>query len=225
MTDNPVESWQEDIPLEIDTEAVEERAEALGLEDEAVLLARGSRLAFRADPGAWVQYDPPPQVLVDLALRCAVHRHPDVELSWVRLTVDLPDDGFVLDLSPDGEIADRPVRVVTRYGGGLSLQSELVPVGPELTAERVREEDVFLPGLTVSGRDFSYAQWDFLQQGGTPLHVDRVLRALVALPPATVELPLTVTLRARVKVKGLMGTVPLLGSRRITRKATGVVAR
>ncbi|GGV32052.1 hypothetical protein GCM10010495_55930 [Kitasatospora herbaricolor] len=228
MLEEPLEQWDEDIPLELDTGALEERAgdseaEDIDLDDEAVLLARRSRLALRALPSVWVEHTPPPQTLVDLSLRCAFHRHPDVKLAWVRLTVDLPEDGTVLDLSPDGEIADRPVHIVTRYGGGLSLQTELVPLAPEVAAERVREQDVFLPGLTVSGREFSYAQWDFLQQGETPLHVDRNLRALVALPAGTAELPLTVTLRAKVTVGGLLGTVPLLGKRRIVRMASGIV--
>ncbi|MFY1637633.1 hypothetical protein ACN27F_30905 [Solwaraspora sp. WMMB335] len=151
---------------------------------------------------------------LDLALRVVAHAHPDCRFRWVRCRVDFTAPGArVCDLSPRDEIATEPVKVTTTRGVGLTFEIATVPLGPQAALSRVREQDVFLPKVTASGVRFRHALWDFTAVGEQPLHVDRGLRVLLAVPAATDALPVSFTLRASVAVAGLPGVVPLLGRR------------
>ncbi|WP_158801136.1 hypothetical protein [Streptomyces sp. NRRL S-37] len=211
-----------DYTMDIDEAALEERAEPAAVDRTVRLLARENRFALRAGPASWNPLGNGQGVAVDISLRCVAHRHPECRLRWVRVSVDVSgSDGTVLDLSPRDEVATDPVRVSTRYGGGLSLQIETVPLGPEVTVERAREQDVFFPRLTSSGPMFAAAWWDFLQVGEAPLHVDRTLRLLAGLPDGATQAHLHTTLRAGVSARGALGTVPLVGRRRVRLDAQG----
>jgi hypothetical protein len=115
------------------------------------------------------------------------------------------------DLSPRTEISDHPVKISTKYHGGLSFAITAVPVHPDVTAERTTEEDVYFPTVTVSGVGFSYAIWDFTAVGDAPLIVDRELRLLATVPASAAEVPARVTLRALVTARGFLGKIPLVG--------------
>jgi hypothetical protein len=60
----------------------------------------------------------------------------------------------VPDLSPRTEISDHPVKISTKYHGGLSFAITAVPVHPDVTAKRTTEEDVYFPVITVSEAGF-----------------------------------------------------------------------
>ncbi|MEU1480893.1 hypothetical protein ACFYZ8_26675 [Streptomyces sp. NPDC001668] len=211
-----------DFVMDIDEAALEERAEPVTLDRTVRLMARENRFALRAGPDAWHPLASGQGSTVDIPLRCVAHRHPECRLRWVRVSVDVSEsDGRILDLSPKDEVATEPVKVTTRYSGGLSLEIEAVPLGPEVSVERAREQDVYLPRLTSSGPMFSAAWWDFMQVGEAPLHVDRVLRVLVGLPDGVTAARLHTTLRAGVSVQGALGVVPLVGRRKVRLDARG----
>jgi hypothetical protein len=205
-----------DFPMEIDEAALEERAESVSFDTHTRLLATRNRFALRAGPASRHRLGTSPGTAVDLPLRCVAHRHPECRLRWVSLLVDVSGcDGTVLDLSPRDEVAAHPVQVTTTFGGGLSFQIAAVPVGPEATAERSTQQDVFFPKVTASGQGFSAARWDFSQVGQEPLHVDRDLRLLVGVPDGTGEMRLHAVLRAGLSVQGALGVLPLVGRRRV----------
>lgn len=215
-----------DFALEIDEAGLEERAEPVALDQSTRLLARENRFGLRAEPIAWHAVDAPAGTVVDVRLRCVAHRHPECRLRWVSLSVDVSaSEGTVLDLSPREEVSTHPVRVATRYGGGLSLDILTIPLGPEMTLERSREQDVFFPQVTTSGPGFGSARWDFTQVGEAPLHVDRDLRLLVRLPADTSEVRLHSALRAGVSANGALGVIPLVGRRRVRLHADDVLRR
>lgn len=208
--------------MEIDDAALEERAEPVVLDESVRLLARENRFALRAGPASWHPLGGDRGSAVDVPLRCIAHRHPECRLRWVRVSVDVSgSDGTVLDLSPKDEVATEPVKVITRYGGGLSFEIAAVPLGPEVTVERSREQNVYFPQLTSSGPMFAAAWWDFTQVGQAPLHLDRDLRMLVGVPDGTAEAHLHAVLRASVSVQGMLGAVPLVGRRKVKLDAQG----
>lgn len=215
-----------DIPMEIDEAGLEERAEPVSLDRSTRLLARENRFGLVTRPAAWQSVDAPASTVVDVRLRCVAHRHPECRLRWVSVSVDVSGSGgTVLDLSPRDEVSTQPVRVTTRYGGGLSLDILAIPLGPEVTVERSSEQDVFFPRVTTSGPGFGSARWDFTQVGEDPLHVDRDLRLLAGLPADAAEAQVHAVLRAGVSVNGALGVVPLVGRRRVRLSAEGVLQR
>ena len=151
--------------------------------------------------------------LIDFPLRCVAHAHPECRFRWVRVTLDLSGtvEASITDLSPRDEISHHPVKISTTYTSGLKFDIAMLPLHPELSAERGTEQDVYFPKVSVSGVDFGYAMWDFTAVGEEPLKVDRPLRLLAAVPGSTAQIPVRLTLRATVAARGLPGRIPLIG--------------
>jgi hypothetical protein len=197
--------------LEIDEES--ERGGQVRADKDIRVKGRASRLAIGCDPATRHPSDSPALDVIDFPLRCRAHAHPDCRFRWARVTLDLGSTpgASIRDLSPRNEISDHPVKISTKYHGGLSFAITAVPVHPDVTAERSTEEDVYFPTITVSGVGFSYAIWDFTAVGDAPLIVDRELRLLATVPAAAGEIPARVTLRALVTARGFLGKIPLVG--------------
>ncbi|MDG4823964.1 hypothetical protein O7635_19070 [Asanoa sp. WMMD1127] len=204
-----------DVDLDLDDDALEERWDGQIVADERLrVLARENRLSlWRSDPERVDVGDG--TSAVSLGLRCVAHAHPDCRFRWVRVNVDFSAAGGVqvADMSPRDEIASTPVKLTTRWSGGLSFEIASIPVGPESSVERIREQDVFLPRVTASGPSLRYALWDFTAVGQEPLHVDRDLRLLLAVPTTADAVPVAITLRGNVSAYGVAGAVPLVGRR------------
>ena len=197
--------------LEIDDQS--ERAESVTVDDEVRVLARASRLAIRCDPAVRHRGRARGTDLIEFPLRCVAHPHPDCRFRWARVTLDLSGTAgtSVADLSPRDEVSDHPVKLTTRYSGGLKFDIAVIPAHPELSAERSAEQDVYFPKITVSGIGFGYAIWDFTAVGAEPLTIDRPLRLLATVPATAVQVPARLTLRAAVTARGLPGWIPLIG--------------
>ena len=208
-------TWAEPA-LEIDEQT--ERGGAIGVDQEIRVLARANRLAIHCDPAT--RHDGPTAgtQLLDFQLRCVAHAHPECRFRWVRVTLNLSetDGAYVTDLSPRDEVSEHPVKVTTRYSGGLKFDIAAVPLHPDLSAERETEQDVYFPQVSVSGVDFGYAMWDFTAVGEEPLKVDRALRLLAAVPAPGADVPVQLTLRALVTARGAVGRIPLIGRQNTT---------
>jgi hypothetical protein len=209
MTDSG-QLWAEP-PLDIDEQT--ERAGPLAADQQIRVLARANRLAIRCDTAVRHHGDAPGTDVIDFPLRCVAHAHPECRFRWVRMTLDLSGtpEASITDLSPRDEISEHPVKVSTTYTGGLKFDIAMLPVDPELSAERSTEQDVYFPKISVSGVDFGYAMWDFIAVGEEPLKVDRPLRLLATVPASAAEIPVRLTLRAAVAARGLPGRIPLIG--------------
>jgi hypothetical protein len=199
--------------LEVDEDAIAERAEPVSLSKEIRLLARANRLALRCDPAARHADQIPGLDVIDFPVHCVAHAHPDCRFRWARVTLDLAagSGASIRDLSPRDEVTDHPVKITTTYHGGLSFTIAALPLSPDLSAERTTEQDVYFPAITTSGIGFSHAIWDFTAIGSAPLHVDRTLRLLATVPAGNTQVPVTITLRAAVITRGFLGAVPLIG--------------
>ena len=208
-----METLWTDIPLEVDSGELQERAgPAVVLEERVRLLARENQVGLWRGDTRRDTVDGGTRTVFDMPLRCVAHPHPDCRFRWVRLLASFGTEGAsVSDLSPRDVRGTQPVKIVTRYAGGLSFEVEQLKLGPELSAERSTEQQVYFPEITTSGVGFSYASWDFHAVGESPLHVDRDLRLLLSLPASADRVEVKFTLRAAVAVKGLAGLVPLLG--------------
>ncbi len=209
MTD-PGQPWAEP-PLEIDENT--ERAAPLIADEEIRVLARASRIAIRCETAVRHRDGTSDADMIDFPLRCVAHPHPECRFRWVRVTLDLSAtaEASITDLSPRDEVSEHPVKITTTYSGGLKFDIAMLPVHPELSAERTNEQDVYFPKITASGTGFGYAIWDFTAVGEEPLKVDRPLRLLAAIPASAAQIPVSVTVRAAVAARGLAGRVPLLG--------------
>jgi hypothetical protein len=200
-----------DPPLDIDDGA--ERDGAIVADEEIRVLARASRLAIRCDPAVRHPGDVPGTDVLDFPLHCVAHAHPECRFRWVRVTLDLSGTvgACITDLVPRDEVSEHPVKISATYHAGVTFDIAVVPLKPDLSAERSTEQDVYYPKISVSGIDFGYAVWDFAAVGEEPLKVDRPLRLLAAVPAGPAEIPARVTLRAAVAARGFLGTIPLIG--------------
>ncbi len=217
----PDEATWAEFELDVDDDALAERAETVVVDRELRLRTRANRLALvRSAPvrhsAAGTGID-----AVDLQLRCVAHAHPGCHFRWVRVTLDAsPTPGATIsDLSPRSEISDHPVRITTTYHGGLSFNIAHVPLSPEVSSERTTERDVYYPTVTVSGIGLQHAIWDFVALDGSPLYLDRQLRLLLSVPSEAAELPTRLTVRAAIALDGIAGTIPVLGRRTATIQA------
>jgi hypothetical protein len=203
-------AWAEpEIDIDVDEEL--ERGEPVVADEQIRVLARENRLALRCEPADRRPADAPGIDMLDFRLRCVAHAHPECRFRWVRVSLVLPAGSAVADLVPRTEISEHPVKITHTYGGGLKFDIAVVPLGPKLSAERSTEQDVYFPKIATSGIDLGYALWDFTAVGAEPLLVDRPLRLLARVPAGTAEIPVRLTLRASVAVKGLVGAIPLIG--------------
>jgi len=203
-------AWAEP-PLDIDADAGDERAGALVADEQIRVMARASRLALRCEPA---ERHPGPVAgteILDFRLRCVAHADPECHFRWVRVNLALPDGAVITDLVPRTEVSEHPVKITHTYGGGVKLDIAVVPFSPEVTAERATEQDVYFPKISTSGIDLGYALWDFTAVGAEPLLVDRPLRLLASMPAGTEQVPVRLTLRASVAMRGLLGAIPLIG--------------
>lgn len=202
--------------FDIDTDQVAERGGPAIADKEIRVMARENRLAIRCDPadrypaGTACAASTALDVL-DFRLRCVAHAHPECRFRWARVNLRLPGEAIITDLVPRDQISEHPVKVTHTYGGGLKFDVAVVPVGPELSAERSTEQDVYFPKISTSGIDLSYALWDFNAVGDEPLKVDSPLRLLATVPASVTAIPVRLTLRATVQVRGLPGWIPLIG--------------
>jgi len=197
--------------LEIDDQS--ERADPVTADEEIRVLAKASRLAVRCDSAVRHHDSTPGTDIIEFPLRCVAHPHPECRFRWTRVTLDLSGTvgASITDLSPREEVSEHPVKVTTRYSGGLKFDIAMIPAHPELSAERTAEQHVYFPKITVSGIGFSHAIWDFTAVGEEPLTVDRPLRLLATVPATATQVPARLTLRAAVTARGLPGWIPLIG--------------
>jgi hypothetical protein len=147
---------------------------------------------------------------IDVPLQFALQAHPECVYSWARIIVDLSStqDAVIADMSPR-DVTDVPLEVETTLGVDLSLSllTKVVDIGakPEISRKRT----VFFPSVTATGTGFRKAYWDFYPKAGDYLHADKELHLLVDAPAGA---PVTagVTVRAKVRFRGLPRLIPLL---------------
>jgi hypothetical protein len=184
----------------LDVDDSSERESAIVADEEVRVLARANRLAIRCDPAVRHRGDGARDGarldVLDFALRCVAHAHPDCRFRWVRVTLDLSGTAGVsiTDLVPRDEVSEHPVTISATYHAGVTFDIAAIPLKPELSADRTIEQDVYYPKISVSGVGFGYAMWEFTAVGEEPLKVDRPLRLLAAVP-----------------ARGFPGRIPLVG--------------
>jgi hypothetical protein len=200
-----------ELDFDVDPEDLD-RATTEVIDDETLsLLRRENRVAIARGPVQAVDsaavaagrsaYDVP--LLV-------VHAHPECMFSWSRLMVDLSStpDCTVADMSPR-EVEDVAVDVETRIGVELSFSLAAAAVDIGAKPELAKKRTVFMPTVLTSGVGFRKAYWDFLAKAGDYLHTDKELRLLVDAPADTPVMA-DLTVRAKVRFRGLPRLIPLL---------------
>jgi hypothetical protein len=204
--------------LAIDEDALAERGDNVVLDEEIRVLARANRLAVVRDPVTRYPNLLPGFDAIDFPLRCVAQAHPDCRFRWVRLSLALGGmtGACIRDLVPRNEVTEHPVKITTKYHGGLSFEIAALPIHPDLSFERTTERDVFFPTITTSGIGLALAIWDFTAISDTPLHVDRTLRLLATVPAGAAQVPVTLTLRASITARGFLGKIPLIGRQKVT---------
>ncbi|MEY9857021.1 hypothetical protein ABH935_002629 [Catenulispora sp. GAS73] len=209
----PGESVWADVPLDVDEDAVAERADSASVDEELRLLARSNRLALVREKATRHADAHQGLDVVDVPLRCVAHAHPSCRFRWARVTIDLSGTAGakVSDLVPREEISDHPVKITTTYQGGLSFSTAHLPVKSDAGGTHTTERDVYYPTVTSSGIGLTHAIWDFTARDGSPLHLDRQLRLLLTLPAAATAIGAELSMRATVAVNGLIGIIPLIG--------------
>lgn len=206
-----------ELDLQVDDDDETERSPSEVIDDEVVrLLRRENRVALARAPARQVHNSlvGADRRVYDVPLMLVLHAHPECTFSWARLLVDFSStpDTTIIDMAPR-EVQDLPVESTTTVGLDLafSVASAVVDVGA--TPEVTRRRTVYYPSLLSSGVGFRKAYWDFYPKGTDYLHADKELRLLVDTP-ALVPVTASVTLRARVRFRGMPRLIPLLARTR-----------
>jgi hypothetical protein len=201
-----------DVPLELDEAAVE-RGEDVIIGDADVRLLHDNRIALAK--GRTTRLSPTGaadgRAYYDVPLMCVVHSHPECRFRWARLVVDLAPtpEARIRDMSPREVRGDTPVEIETTVSLGLKFQ--LVEKGPgvDVSPEFTRKRTAYFPQIISSGVGFRKGYWDFLALADEYLHADRELRLLVEAP-ADRPVDARFDLRAKVRLAGIAGLIPLL---------------
>jgi hypothetical protein len=148
--------------------------------------------------------------MVDVPMLFALQAHPDCLYRWARIVIDLgaTDGAIIHDMSPR-DVQDIPVEVTTTVGADLSLSVAAKAVDIGVKPEMSRRRTVFFPTVAASGVGFRKAYWDFYAKAGDYLHADKELHLLVDAP-ADVAVMARITVRAKVRFRGLAHLIPLL---------------
>lgn len=174
----------------------------LALRRNRIALAKGQSTLVHGENGL-IGYDVP--------LTCAVHSDPRCRFRWSRLLIDLTStpDARISDMVPREVVDDRPIELTTTIGVGLKFHVVPNVLSADLTPQYSQKRTVYYPQIVSSGTGFTRGYWDFLALDKGYLHADRDLRLLVSAPADT---PVTVRfqLRAKVRMAGVAGVIPLL---------------
>jgi hypothetical protein len=172
--------------------------------DNRVAISRGAP-AHSSSPSV-----PPGRSYIHVPLRFALQAHPECVYTWARIIVDLrsTQDALIADMSPR-DVTDVPLEVETTLGLDLSLSllTKVVDLGakPEISRKRT----VFFPSVTATGTGFHQAYWDFYPKAGDYLHADKELHLLINAPAAKPVMA-GVTVRAKIRFRGLPRLIPML---------------
>jgi len=151
--------------------------------------------------------------IVDIPLLFALQAHPDCVYRWARIVVDLSvtEGALIHGMSPD-DVQDVPVEVETTVGVDLSVSTVAKAVDVGAHPEISRKRTVFFPTIAASGVGFRKSYWDFYPKAGDYLHADKELH-LVVNAPADVAVMAQLTVRAKVRLRGIGQLIPLLSSK------------
>lgn len=201
-----------DLTFEVD-EDDEQRASTEVISDETLhLLRRGNRVAIAQAPARPVSGSglPADRGAYEIPLLFVLHAHPECTFAWSRLLVDLSPtpDCVIADMAPR-DVQDVPVEIETTVGVDLSFSAVAQVVDVGASPELARKRTVYFPMMLASGVGFRKAYWDFYPKAGDYLHTDKELRLLVDAP-AGIAVFATLTVRAKVRFRGLPRLIPLL---------------
>lgn len=202
-----------DTELDLDIEGLtQERGpeQARIIEDKDIrLLLRANRIALAK--GETSRVDDDGRTGYDVPLTCVVHSDPRCRFQWSRLLLDVSPtpDATISDMVPREIIDDRPVELTTTVGLGLKFAVASNALNAEISPQLSQKRTVYYPRIVSSGTGFTRGYWDFLALDHNYLHADRELRVMIAVPePRTIAVRFD--LRARVKLAGIPGAIPLL---------------
>jgi len=204
-----------EMPLEIDEAGLEQRDEAIIGDKDIALLMRENRIALAkgettlVHDGSDAEAD---RVYYDVPLICVVHSHPECRFRWSRLIIDLSptSDARIRDMAPREVRGDKPVELKTSVGISLRFETVARVLSAEIAPAHEKSRTVYYPDIVSSGAGFSRGYWDFLALTSDYLHANRELRLLVSAPAEKLLLARFI-LRAKVRLQGIAGEIPLLG--------------
>jgi hypothetical protein len=204
--------------LDLDEAGVERNEEAIIGDENIRLLLRENRLALAKGKSVLVEQPlagaDPQLTYYDVPLMCVVHSHPECRFRWSRLMVDLSPtpEALIRDMSPREIRGDKPVELKTSIGVGLKFETASKIVNAEMQPEFSTSRTVYYPEIVSSGINLVRGYWDFLALTSDYLHANRELRLFISAPAGETVVA-RFNLRAKVKLAGFAGLIPLLARR------------
>ncbi|WP_405720748.1 hypothetical protein [Streptomyces sp. NBC_00046] len=199
--------------VEPDVEEIEPDRQLQPLDEATItLLRRETRIGLALGPVRQVAAVVPDRSGYDVPLICVIQAHPESDVRWSRLVVDLSASpgAVVADMSPGLVEGEHPIEIETTMGAGLTFQVASSVLGAELAPQITRRRTVYCPRLTSSGVGFTAAYWDFRASDRQFLHVNEELRLLVDAPSG-VPVDAKVTMRVRIMPRGVGRAIRLTG--------------
>lgn len=199
-----------DLTFDVDEEEAD-RSLTEVIDDETLnLLKRDNRVALARGPARAVEGAADGRSAFEIPLLLVVHAHPECTFTWSRLMVDLSPtpDSTIADMSPRA-VEEVAVDIETTTSLDLSFKIAAVAVDVGAKPELAKKRTVFMPTVLTSGVGFRKAYWDFHAKAGDYLHTDKELRLLIDAPAGT-PINADLTVRAKVRFRGLPRLIPLL---------------
>jgi len=127
------------------------------------------------------------------------------------LMVDLSPtrEARIIDMAPREVRGDKPIELKTSVGLDLKFESVATVLKGEIGPKYEASRTVYYPEIVSSGLGLARGYWDFLALTSDYLHANRELRMLVSAPAGSSVL-VRFNLRAKVKLAGVPGLIPLL---------------
>lgn len=204
------------IELNIDWGNFTTRGPELFPKEKLELLGRSNRLELAINKVEKLNSEDGKLALLNLPLRILVHAHPECRFKWIKLELDFSSfpGAKVEDLVPM-EVKSEPVKISTKYSGGLSFEVDKVPIKPELGVEYNKEYQIYFPEISGVGKLSKVVSWSFQALPNQDMYHDRELKVLVSAAAGTKFEQLSVNLEAKIEIDGLSKLLPLFGRKKI----------
>ena len=201
--------------LEVDQDGLFQRGQII--DEDISLLNKENRVGLWMDRFQRHTSDRIGQENLYIRFQCSAHPHPECRFNWVRVLIDFLDPNVysINDMSPREVKGETPIKIVTSYTGGTSLNTEFlgVKISPNISAENKTEREVYFPEITSSGIGSSKAIWTFQALLNDSVYINRDLSLLVGIPVSVGEIEANVSVRARVFHSKWQKVIPLVGKK------------
>lgn len=187
-----------------------------GITEEVRLLGKKSFIGFNIlHCDKWSLDNGLSTLYISLRLKAVAFKGSYFETAECSLDFgNLP--GKVIDMVPSGIIEeDDAVEVTTTYEGGIKFEVAKIALGPNVSVEKQKKFNVYIPKTVSHGIDGPGCGWEFRRTDLHELHLEKVLEVLVEIPKELDNAAFHIHCNYKLHADGIRGLIPFVGSKSI----------